>query len=211
MMQQLTHKKRKKKKMSSHQLIDETSNAEQEEEEQEQEQEQEEEQEEEEEKVLDPLVTDDAEVDLNTKTAPDNDDVKPDNGTADGDTTVVDREIPLSWSCCYCVKEFDNRWSLARHEKIHTGEKPYKCHICDKDFIQKCSLRRHIKIHSDDKPFQCTHPNCGKRFKLKEYLDMHRRVHLSSGEPVEEDFDRSQSLSNLLENSMASNEDRALM
>jgi uncharacterized Zn-finger protein len=202
-MQQLTHKKRKKKKMSSHQLIDETSNAEQEEEEEEKEEEQEQE---EEEKVLD-----DAEVDLNTKTADDNDDVKPDNGTADGDTTVVDREIPLSWSCCYCVKEFDNRWSLARHEKIHTGEKPYKCHICDKDFIQKCSLRRHIKIHSDDKPFQCTHPNCGKRFKLKEYLDMHRRVHLSSGEPVEEDFDRSQSLSNLLENSMASNEDRALM
>ena len=183
------------------------------------------EEEEEEEEVLDTPVlvaTDDAVVNPTTQcVVPDNEDEKPsldedededDNGAAAA--TIVDSEMPLlSWSCCYCVKEFDNRWSLARHEKIHTGEKPYKCHICDKEFIQKCSLRRHVKIHSEEKPFVCTHLNCGKRFKLKEYLDMHRRVHLTSSETAEEDYDRRQSLSNLMgnNNSTTSNADRALM
>jgi len=133
--------------------------------------------------------------------------VEVDDDAAVAGGAVVDK---MSWSCYYCVKEFDNRWSLARHEKIHTGEKAFKCHICDKEFIQKCSLRRHVKIHSEEKPFVCNHLNCGKRFKLKEYLDMHKRVHLSY-DPSAENYNKRQSISNLLDASIASNEDRALM
>ena len=78
-----------------------------------------------------------------------------------------------------CLMEFNSRWSLIRHMSTHTGEKPFQCSTCDERFVQKCSLRRHIKIHSEEKPFICTHPNCGKRFKLKEYLDAHRKIHAS--------------------------------
>ena len=89
--------------------------------------------------------------------------------------------------CSYpdCLMEFNNRWSLTRHEKTHNVDvKPYKCSMCEGEFMQKCSLRRHIKTHSDGKPFQCTHPNCGKRFKLKEYLDAHRRIHVQEDDIV---------------------------
>jgi len=82
--------------------------------------------------------------------------------------------------CTYegCNKEFGSRWSLKRHLCTHTGEKSFECSICGKEFVQKCSLRRHEQTHTDSKTWVCNHANCGKHFKLKEYLDVHKRTHL---------------------------------
>ncbi|KAG7524803.1 zinc finger 226-like [Solea senegalensis] len=80
--------------------------------------------------------------------------------------------------CSVCKKTFKHRKILRRHERFHTGEKPYQCPQCPKTFALRKSHRRHARFHSGERPHICT--MCDKSFRLRENLKAHLRFH--SGE-----------------------------
>uniref|UniRef100_H3CG39 Myoneurin n=1 Tax=Tetraodon nigroviridis TaxID=99883 RepID=H3CG39_TETNG len=88
-------------------------------------------------------------------------------------------DLPLS--CTECNKLFKDVSSLHRHEKIHSGLKPFVCIFCSKSFRQATQLKTHLRIHTGEKPFNC--PDCDKCFAQKCQLVAHRRMHHGEEKP----------------------------
>lgn len=45
--------------------------------------------------------------------------------------------------CQFCTKSFFSISDCRRHERIHTGEKPFKCDVCGRSFNQKSNMENH--------------------------------------------------------------------
>ena len=53
--------------------------------------------------------------------------------------------------CRFCNKIFSAPCHVTKHERIHTGEKPYSCEICGKTFAEKGNMKAHLARHMDSK------------------------------------------------------------
>ena len=81
------------------------------------------------------------------------------------------------YDCRFCPKRFQKPFLLARHERIHTGEKSFKCETCLKRFITKDGFVRHVRIHTGEKPYSCE--LCSRSFSTSDGLKSHQVTHIN--------------------------------
>ncbi|XP_072527625.1 zinc finger protein 408 isoform X2 [Salminus brasiliensis] len=81
-----------------------------------------------------------------------------------------------AYLCPVCGKALRDPHTLRAHERLHTGERPYKCERCGKGYTLATKLRRHMKSHLEEKPHKCE--TCGTRFTLMQSLQRHLQSHM---------------------------------
>ncbi|XP_046392979.1 zinc finger protein 691-like [Ischnura elegans] len=62
------------------------------------------------------------------------------------------QERVKKYACEHCPMSFNFRSNLLRHERVHSGERPFKCKICSKSFSQNEHLVRHDRVHNKVAP-----------------------------------------------------------
>ncbi|XP_035216482.1 zinc finger protein 761-like isoform X2 [Stegodyphus dumicola] len=79
--------------------------------------------------------------------------------------------VPNVYLCSKCGYRTKTAQMLTRHERTHTGERPFKCKDCSYSCCLSSQLLRHKRLHSGSKPYKC--PYCKYVCNSQENLRKH--------------------------------------
>lgn len=97
-------------------------------------------------------------------------------------TKVPPNERPYACFLENCKRRFTRSDELARHMRIHTGQKPFKCSICNRAFSRSDHLTTHIRTHTGEKPFSCN--VCCRKFSRSDERARHMKIHMKAQKTV---------------------------
>lgn len=92
----------------------------------------------------------------------------------------------IGHKCKFCEKQFYQYSNREKHERTHTGQRPYACTYCPLTFSSQTYWKNHIRIHENNLPFLCT--TCGDRFITKTILKYHTRDKHPSDSDTQEGY-----------------------
>lgn len=69
------------------------------------------------------------------------------------------RQKENTHECGVCGKCFGRSRSLARHQRTHAGDRPFRCLDCGQSFNDSSNLGAHQRAHAGEKPNRCA--ECG--------------------------------------------------
>jgi len=94
-------------------------------------------------------------------------------GSSGGGSSVS--RVGHVFGCRYCDYQSSVKGSVTRHERSHSGEKPYGCRYCDYRSSEKGNVTVHERRHTGEKPFGCRY--CDYRSSQKGPVTAHERRH----------------------------------
>lgn len=83
--------------------------------------------------------------------------------------------VVMMFKCQFCGRLFGRKANCVKHERTHTGEKPFTCRYCQKTFASDSGKALHERLHTGEKPFVCQ--VCGKAFADRSNHRKHENMH----------------------------------